>query len=229
MGKVLDLTGQRFGRFTVVRRSDGARGRGCSIRWICKCDCGTEKPVLADSLISGRSKSCRCLSIEITSAKRTTHGLTKTREHRIWSAMKTRCSNEKAKCWPNYGGRGISVCERWRHSFEAFLADMGPCPDGHSIDRIDVNGNYEPSNCRWADSVTQGRNQRRRSGKKFRGIIWNKRTGKYCPVIRANGRNVHLGSFAGLEAAVAARLEAEERYWCGVEPAAVCLTVAACP
>lgn len=130
------------------------------------CECGTEKSVRNGKLQNGSTVSCGCLRLQ-KSVERIqllkTHGRTKTSEHRAWTQIKSRCSNNKdEQKYANYGGRGIQVCERWMNSFEAFLEDMGPRPSAkHSIDRFPNNdGNYEPGNCRWATSVEQCNNKR---------------------------------------------------------------------
>jgi hypothetical protein len=122
--------------------------------WLCRCICGIEKTVAESDLKMGKSRSCGCRR-----QIRIKHGLTHTRTHRIWRAMRTRCTNANAPQYRRYGGRGITICERW-DVFANFYADMGPAQDGMSIDRINPNGNYEPGNCRWATNKQQSRNKR---------------------------------------------------------------------
>ena len=157
-----DLTNKRFGRLFVVGLSHVTDGKKRAY-WQTWCDCGAEKNIRADHLTSGVVQSCGCMRKERAAAASTlaclTHGMTGTPTYRSWAMMKVRCLNKENHKFPDYGGRGIRICERW-HSFDAFLADMGPRPPGTSLDRIDVNGNYEPGNCRWADAKTQRANRR---------------------------------------------------------------------
>lgn len=158
MTKPIDYAAQRYGRlrpsaFAFMRETEGGQRKNY---WLCKCDCGEEIIVSVASLQSGDTRSCGCLRREAVAAKNTKHGQSRSAEHRAWCEMKRRCLNPRSKSFHNYGGRGISICPRWIESFENFLADLGPRPTSqHSIDRINVNGNYEPDNCRWATSAEQ--------------------------------------------------------------------------
>lgn len=152
--KFIDLTGQKFNRLTVVKYH-GKIGAAKAIAWVCSCDCGKALIVSSASLKSGKQKSCGCLRKEF----KVVHGGYKLRAFRIWASMKQRCLNPEANGYSDYGGRGIKVCEAWLE-FANFLADMGEAPAGMSIDRIDVNGDYEPGNCRWVTGKTQGQNRR---------------------------------------------------------------------
>ena len=148
-----DLTGLRYGLWTVV---DRAENRGIVPYWRCRCDCGTEREVAGQSLRSGASRACGC-----TRKGNLQHGKSKSPEYEAWSGMIRRCYSLNREDYPRYGGRGITVCERWRESFENFYADMGPKPTPHhSIDRIDNDGTYAPDNCRWATVARQNRNRR---------------------------------------------------------------------
>lgn len=158
-----DLTGKRFGRLLVLDQSDfHTKPSGQQVTmWECRCDCGNAKLASGCSLLDGKVKSCGCFRIEFSAAKQRTHGMSKTRVYAIWAGIIDRCENPNAPIWGHYGGRGITVCERWRESFENFLADMGPRPSPkHSIERQNNDGNYEPGNCIWATKTIQMRNTR---------------------------------------------------------------------
>jgi len=154
----VDLTGQVFSKWTALRFVCAKNGKRF---YECKCECGRIGLVISHSLTSGRSGSCRSCS-KLGHVARLTHGLRHTPEYNSWAGMKQRCTNPKHHKFPNYGGRGIRICERWLHSFESFLDDMGRRPTNmHSIERLDNDGNYEPSNCVWADKSKQARNRRK--------------------------------------------------------------------
>lgn len=150
--------GQRFGRLTVIEKCPNQRGARHP-KYRCLCDCGKETLVQRDNF--ARTNSCGCLRAEQLVARSKTHGMSSTPEFKAWTDMRERCYRQTRKDFDHYGGRGIRVCQRWLDGFEPFFADMGSRPEAHSLDRIDPNGDYEPSNCRWATASTQRINQRR--------------------------------------------------------------------
>jgi hypothetical protein len=167
----IDLVGRRFGRLTVVGPAPKV---GRHLRWTCQCECGQTKEVRGGHLMAGAIQSCGCLHREDLVERSTKHGAARrgreTPEYRVWMLMTQRCHGPGGLEDSRYGGRGIAVCGRWLHSFENFLADMGPRPSpAHSIDRIENAGDYEPGNCRWATSTEQARNTRRNRQLTYKG------------------------------------------------------------
>ncbi len=164
--KHMDLTGKRFGRLTVVKHLDISERGKLEKAWRCQCDCGNIKDFTTNNLISGVVVSCGCYMSEINaeSARKrfSKHGMKNTRMYNIWSSMKERCYLETCEAYKDYGGRGITVCDEWKDNFQSFYdwSMANGYSDDLTIDRIDVNGNYEPDNCRWADWETQHYNKR---------------------------------------------------------------------
>lgn len=156
MGKMLyQIKNKRFGRLFVI---DKASGRG---EWFCRCDCGKTGVFASSNMRNGSTKSCGCLGAERRLKAITKHGLTGSLEYKSWSGMKKRCLQKSSKAYRYYGGRGITICKRWRNSLLNFVADMGPRPSpAHSLDRVDNSKGYAPGNCRWATFLDQARNKR---------------------------------------------------------------------
>lgn len=161
-----NLIGRKFGRLTVIEKSKQRNGKNPI--WLCVCDCGKEREIIQENLLNGHTKSCGCLSSRRTIGTRTlTHGASETRLYYVWRSMKARCQNPKVESYPYYGGRGIKVCDEWKENFQAFQkwafstgyqsdAPFGEC----TIDRKNVDGDYEPSNCRWVSLEVQAQNKR---------------------------------------------------------------------
>lgn len=160
----LKLIGKRFSRLVVLALEPSIDGQNKS-RWLCQCDCGNKTIVIGSNLGVG-TFSCGCLQADLAPLRGVKHGhggdnngKGKSREYNSWCGMKQRCSWPKHSRWKHYGGRGISVCQRWQDSFVNFLADMGPRPPNTSLNRINNDGNYEPSNCNWATPSQQATNR----------------------------------------------------------------------
>lgn len=164
MAQTKDLTGQKFGRWFVIHKSDHKEKDATF--WLCRCECGAEKEVRHSSLTSGNSRSCGCLHKDMTRICHTKHGDFGSRLYAVWNGMKQRCLNPNNHKYQNYGGRGIKVCSEWmeydnfrRWAIESgydITAKYGEC----TLDRVDVNGDYCPRNCRWTDAKTQANNVR---------------------------------------------------------------------
>lgn len=158
MGTWVDITGKKFGYLTAKTYVGGSY-------WACVCDCGNTANVTMYRMKSGNTTSCGCRKRSVLGISTTKHGMAGTRTHRIWKAMRSRCNNPNTPRHKDYGGRGIRVCKRWEE-FKNFLSDMGECPDGMSIDRIDNDRGYSPSNCKWSTAKQQNSNQRKRKDSK---------------------------------------------------------------
>ena len=185
-----DLTGQRFGKLTVIECT--GRNKSGRFMWKCECDCGNVTTVRADGLTRGHTKSCGCLIVVAAKNRikdlNKIHGKTNTRLFHIWQSMRSRCSNPSNKNYPRYGGRGIRVCDEWEKDFVAFYnwaMDNGYQED-LTLDREDNSGNYEPSNCKWATPIEQANNTRRNVYMEYNGEVhtmkeWSRIIGiNYC-------------------------------------------------
>lgn len=168
MSKIHELTDKRFGKIVALRSTSERRGK--QIVWLCQCDCGRLIREKSHSLASGQVQSCGCAhNMGNRKTKCFVIGGAKTPEYNVWRSMLNRCRNKHVKCYHRYGGRGIQVCERW-NIFDNFLADMGRRPKGHRIERIDNDGNYEPSNCKWATQEEQCANKRNNRILTYNGV-----------------------------------------------------------
>lgn len=188
MPSKIDLTGMRFGRLIALREAPKAARHKAGTKWHCVCDCGAELVTETGALRSGHTKSCGCYHKDRVGEISTTHGRSWTPEWRAWRAMVSRCTVTTNSSYPWYGGRGITVCQRWRQ-FENFLMDMGPRPAGTTIDRINNDGNYEPGNCRWATREQQDSNKQATVLVTFGGETmtysqWARKLGTAATVIR---------------------------------------------
>lgn len=197
MTKYFLKVGQKFNRLTIA--AQGKPTRFGQSRWSCRCDCGNDVDVIPSVLATGGTKSCGCFRVEVTMARSLRHGFkrvgSKSREYRSWQEAKQRCINPHKKSWSDYGGRGISMSPKWFHSFPQFLKDMGFCPPGLTLDRLNNEKGYEPENCRWASQQDQANNTRANRilewrGKRLTCAQWDREMGfKPLTVTRC----VHLG------------------------------------
>lgn len=193
--KTIDITNNRYGKLVAIERSKNISGKTA---WKCKCDCGNITYVSTSNLTCNRIRSCGCLKLEKLLERSTTHNQRHTVLYSVWRGLRQRCNNPKHASYHNYGGRGITVCEEWDKSFQSFYE--WSYANGYStenqkdeklkltIDRIDNNGNYEPSNCRWVDRKTQARNMRNTKLIEFNGEI--KSISEWCEIY-----SIKKGSF----------------------------------
>ena len=169
--KPIDIAGQKYGRLIALER---AKNDGRRTVWLFRCDCGAIKEIDLDPVRRGKVLSCGCFRDEVTALRSITHGHStgkkESRELKSYNSAKSRCCNPNDKKFLQYGARGITMCARWMEDASTFIEDMGPRPLGHSIDRIDPNGNYEPLNCRWANSHQQARTRTDNVLVEFQGV-----------------------------------------------------------
>lgn len=217
-GRFQDLTGQRFGRLIVLQRLENhVDANGQRSRWLCRCDCGNETIADGGNLRRGIKKSCGCLQKETASKMNSTHHGTGSRLYKLWRGMKARCYIPSCSNFSFYGARGIKVCDEWKNDFCTFRdwALSNGYDEDLSIDRIDSNGDYEPSNCRWTTMINQFRNRRirktNRSG--VTGVAWRGDCKKWRVTITVNSKTISLGNYTDFDSAVEARRQAEQKYW----------------
>ena len=208
MGKRFDLVGNRYGRLIVVSRQGSSNG---VVRWLCLCDCGVQKEIGGPRLYQGNVRSCGCLLRDVLTERNHKHGQTGTRTHRIWLGMMARCYNPNRPAYPDYGGRGILVCDRW-HDFTTFLADMGVAPAGMTIERIDNDQSYVPENCKWDTQKMQARNRRSNHLVTFNGETrciaeWAELTGIPVHTLK---RRILYGTYSIEESLTKSRLPARK-------------------
>jgi hypothetical protein len=205
---------EKYGRWTVI--SDVFRKGIKKYKYVmCECECGTIKAISESHLKRGKSKSCGCLITDILIQRNTTHNKTYTPEFNVWQKMVDRCRNINNIGYNGYGGRGIRVCDRWKEKFINFLEDMGPKPTNkHTIERKNNEGDYEPSNCRWATRREQARNRRPQRQKEIKEVGVFRVRNKFRAIIGIKGNSAtHLGYFNTLDEAIIARESAKIKYW----------------
>lgn len=216
-----NLLGNKYHRL-LVESYAGKRfkpsGQGYHI-WNCICDCGNTSQVASRNLLGGFSKSCGCLSAEMAAERGKIHGMSKTSTHKSWSACVQRCRDENSTSYPEYGGAGITVCDRWLEpngiGFTNFLEDMGERPSGHTLNRIGGAKIYSKETCEWATLSVQAYDQKLRSDNKtgVTGVYWYKNRNKYVSTIALKGKVIHLGYSDSLEGATTLRKSAEVFYY----------------
>ena len=183
-----DITGQKFGRLTIIEYL-GTKGH--DKYWLCLCECGKVIETSQYRLLSGKTKSCGCLRLELLKKNHIKHGKCGTRLYTVFTSMKQRCYNSKDKHYKYYGGRGVTVCDEWRNDFQAFYdwSITNGYKDNLTIDRIDVDGNYEPNNCRWVTTEQQARNRRFCKYYTINGVT--KCLSEWCRIFELNYGTVH--------------------------------------
>lgn len=205
-----EMVGKKFGRWVVLNQV--FRPGRTGTLWLCRCECGTEKTVKVMELKKGNSTSCGCYREEIRNTLHKSHGMANNPLYKTWVAMHGRCYNHKNKQYKDYGGRGITVCERW-HDVRNFIEDMGGKPNKNfSIERIDNEKGYSPENCRWADVFEQKQNTRRKPSTGIVGVSYVKPRRKYSAYISVDKKQISLGVFENIQDAIEARKAAEVKY-----------------
>lgn len=231
------MTGKIYGRLTILELDKTYKYIGHGFKWICRCECGNIKSINGNSIRQGRTTSCGCYRNERIRETNTTHGLTSQnkeyreqrskkhgmsslRIHKIWRDMISRCYSKSDYHYQWYGEKGIMICDLWRNkeygfvNFYNWAIDNG-YNDKLTIDRINVSGNYEPKNCRWATHIEQchnrGLSKRNKSG--YTGVHYDKQNHKYIATITNNYKQIKLGYFNDIESAIKARKKAEIKYW----------------
>lgn len=204
MPRLVDRTGQRFGKLVVLERNGTNTLK--KVLWRCRCDCGNTLDVVAGSLVTGNTTSCGCIP------KNFKHGGCKKSSYNTWRAMMRRCYNKQAKDYPRYGGKGVAVCERW-HDYANFAADMGEPSGDETLDRINTYGNYEPENCRWAGVKTQNRNTRVRANSKTGHIGVSMHGKKFLAKVTVGKKSYYSKLCLTVEEAATARKELERKHW----------------
>ena len=226
MVKQIDITGKKFSRLTPICVDNSKRPKGSTrAYWKCECECGKETIVSGSDLRSGKVKSCGCLHDEMAHKRFYKHGMSNTKLDWVLGAMKQRCNNIHNIDYPNYGGRGIKICDEWLNDSSEFFswALSHGYEEGLSIDRIDVNGNYEPSNCRWVTMKVQANNKnpkhlficknaRSDSKSKIRGVSFDKSKNAWVATFNFNNKRVLQKVFKKKQEAIDARQEAEKKY-----------------
>lgn len=216
--KIVDITGEKFGRWTALFLS--SKDEYSSARWMCICECGTKREVYGSNLRNGKSKSCGCLAREKQSRMKNKHGLYGTKFYSKWASMISRCTNPNNRSFKDYGGRGISVCDDWME-FTNFKDDLYLSYLEHveefgesntTLDRIDVNCGYELSNVRWATLSEQARNKRipKNNSTGYPGVYFSNKTGKWEARVSINGKKFQLGTYETKNKALFIRKKVED-------------------
>lgn len=209
----IDRTGQKFNRLTILSLDEEKTTKTGKIYWKCLCDCGNIKSIVGSNVANSHVQSCGCYHKQRIKETKSTHGLTESLTYNTWLSMKERCTNPNSQSYKAYGAKGVTVCSRWLHSFEAFLEDMGERPEGMTLNRKGSAPIYSKETCEWASQSVQGFDQKMREGNTSgkTGVSQTK-YGKWVAYIDCEKR-IHLGTFESFEKAVEVRKEAELKYF----------------